>query len=483
MYNRTMLTHLQHWHGLSLATSPFSDGTPAASQWPIPPGHFFDYELHVPAGMEGTYFYHSHVGFQAISASAPLIISGKKKPPFKFDEERIFFIQDIFKKNDTTIEQGLVSNPLVWSGESDMLLVNGKGGGDANGTYCNSTLSSIDVQPGKTYYLRFIGATALTFASLILEDHDFEVVEVDGYALPFPFQTLANLTIPPSFYVKNHLISHLQIANGQRFGVLLHTKSKPNKKTYTFQLESRERPTVTTSYAVLAYSDKAKPYSNTSNTYYPPTSPPLKVPETDLNFLEYALQPRSKKQTQDFPTAEEVTRRVKITAHQRVDGQTTWISNGYSWFESFPKEPYLVSLYKNHVDSFPNMTRALQNGGIDPVTRAFPARMGEVIEIVIQNTGADKGGLDTHPWHAHGAHYWDLGSGNGSYDSVANEKKIVESGNHPVKRDTTMLYRYAKTTGNNTEMGWRAWRIRVDTPGVVSFLSFPRCSPLFLAGL
>jgi L-ascorbate oxidase len=36
---------LKHWHGLSQSTLPFSDGSPQASQWPIPPGHFFDHEL------------------------------------------------------------------------------------------------------------------------------------------------------------------------------------------------------------------------------------------------------------------------------------------------------------------------------------------------------------------------------------------------------------------------------------------------------
>lgn len=58
-----------------MATAPFSDGTPQAAQWPIPPNHFFDYELYVPIGFAGTYFYHSHVGLQAISATGPLIVS------------------------------------------------------------------------------------------------------------------------------------------------------------------------------------------------------------------------------------------------------------------------------------------------------------------------------------------------------------------------------------------------------------------------
>jgi FtsP/CotA-like multicopper oxidase with cupredoxin domain len=62
-----------------------------------------------------------------------------------------------------------------------MILVNGNGGGTANGTACNASLSVIDVKPGKTYRLRFIASTALTFASLAIEGHDdLVVIEADG---------------------------------------------------------------------------------------------------------------------------------------------------------------------------------------------------------------------------------------------------------------------------------------------------------------
>ncbi len=69
-----------------------------------------------------------------------------------------------------------------------------------------------------------------------------------------------------------------------------------------------------------------------------------------------------------------------------------------------------------------------------------------------------------HPFHAHGGHYWDIGSGNGIYDPDANEKKL--QGYTPVKRDTTFLYRYASSGVPYTTAGWRAWRLRVQYPGV-----------------
>lgn len=144
--------------------------------------------------MAGTYFYHSHVGFEAVSAAGPLIVDDLVKP-YHYDEEKIVFIQDVFTKNDTTIEKGLLQRyNWTWSGETAMVMVNGKGGGMANGTACNGSLSTIDVEPGKTYRLRFIGATALTFVSLQIEGHNsLQVIQADGYVPSPPLPSNSNL--------------------------------------------------------------------------------------------------------------------------------------------------------------------------------------------------------------------------------------------------------------------------------------------------
>jgi L-ascorbate oxidase len=223
------------------------------------------------------------------------------------------------------------------------------------------------------------------------------------------------------------------------------------------QIESRDRPTVTRSFAVLNYG--FKPATKSMN----PPKAPLTLPNTTRGFLDdlVPLHP-----SPDYPTSADVTRRVILTVHQKVDGQTVWLQNHYNWTDSFLQEPYLVSLYNNDGIEFPSMERALANDGIDPISRAFPAQIGEVLEIIIQNTGADKGGLDYHPFHAHGSHFWDLGSGNGTYNATANDEHWAALGHQPPLRDTSMLYRYATSTGNGTIMGWRAWRVRVTQPGV-----------------
>ncbi|MCJ1421622.1 hypothetical protein MMC32_007988 [Xylographa parallela] len=426
-----------------MAVSPFSDGTPAASQWPIPPNHFFDYELETDVGMAGTYFYHSHIGFQAVTAAGPLIVEDAGHLPYRYHEDRIIALSDVFNNTDAQIESGLQASPFVWSGETANVLINGKGQLNGSVESPNCELASIDVEPDKTYRFRFIGGTALSFVSLAFEDHDqLVLIEADGA------------------YTKPVNTSYLQIGSGQRFSVLFRTKARSelSKSQFLMQVETRDRPTMTRSFAVLNYQYKGAK----SRRLSAPLVPPLTLPPTTLGWLDYKLE--SLHPDPSFPLTAEVTRRVTIRTHQMITSTLVWAQDNAPWFETFPAEPYLVSLYKNDSLEFPSYERALANDGIDPVTRAFPANIGEVIEIVVQNTGADSGGLDIHPFHAHGSHYYDLGSGNGTYDPVANEQHIA--GVQLAKRDTTMLYKYGEATTPGLDMGWRAWRLRVTEPGV-----------------
>ena len=433
-----------------MAVSPFSDGTPGASQWPIPPSHYFDYELEIEPGHAGTYFYHSHVGFQAVTAAGALVVEEAANPPYEYDEERIIALSDVFEKEDVDIEEGLLANPFQWSGETANVLVNGKGQLSGHSTSRSCELATIDVEPDKTYRFRFIGGTALSFVTLAFEDHeDMTLIEADGD------------------YTKPINVSYLQIGSGQRFSVLFKTKARDalSKTQFIIQIETRDRPSLTRSYAVLNYqltSSKRMPFPE-PKSISPPITPPQTLPPTTLGWLDGQLESLYPDPT--FPLPTEVTRRVVIRTHQILgNGTITWAQDSAPWIESFPREPYLVSLYKNDSIEFPSMERARQNEGIDPTTRAFPALLGEVLEIILQNTGSDVGSVDVHPFHAHGAHYYDLGSGEGTYDPVLNEEKI--RGLQLAKRDTTMLYRYNEKTTPGADAGWRAWRLKVTQPGV-----------------
>ncbi|KAI1427163.1 Cupredoxin [Xylaria sp. FL1777] len=458
-----------HWHGLTQAAYPFSDGTPLASQWPIPPHHFFDYELKTANGTAGTYFYHAHVGFQAISATGPLIVESAEEPPYAYDDERIVFIQELFNQTDKEVEEGLVSTPIRWPGEPKSWLINGKGI-SSYGIVDPSTvlLDVINVEPSTTYRFRFVAAGSLSYASFGFENHtNLQIIEADGH------------------YTKPYSVEFLQMGTGQRFSTLLETKTCAElesfgKLDFYLQIESRDRAAVVTNYAILRY-DGSKCNSSLSGdgvhvpTNSNPPTPPIALPPTVNGYLDYVLQPL---EPNDFPTAAEVTRRIVINVQQIVDVWDEWRDNNVSWTEdatdplqhATPSVPYLVALYLNETGYIPNYQAAVANGGLDPKTKSYPAKLGEVLEIVLQNVGAHTydgsagGGLDTHPWHMHGKHYYDIGSGEGKYDPAVAEEKL--KGTTPIQRDTTMLFRYDATTGVDEVRSWRAWRLRVEDAGV-----------------
>ena len=77
--------------------------------------HFFDYEIRPSIGEAGTYFYHSHVLFQAVSVAGPLIVEeASGSPPYEYDEEKMFFVSEFFNKTDEPIVEGLTAPTFKW---------------------------------------------------------------------------------------------------------------------------------------------------------------------------------------------------------------------------------------------------------------------------------------------------------------------------------------------------------------------------------
>ncbi len=88
--------HLQtdssiHWHGLILPTE--MDGVPGLSFDGIAPGETFSYEFDLK--QSGTYWYHSHSGFQEQTGLYGAIIIDPKEPePFDYDRDHVVILSD-----------------------------------------------------------------------------------------------------------------------------------------------------------------------------------------------------------------------------------------------------------------------------------------------------------------------------------------------------------------------------------------------------
>ena len=68
----------------------------------------FTDEVRPDVGDAGTYFYHSHVDFQAATTAGPLVVQeASGSPPYTYDEERILFVSELYNKTDSIIVDGL----------------------------------------------------------------------------------------------------------------------------------------------------------------------------------------------------------------------------------------------------------------------------------------------------------------------------------------------------------------------------------------
>ena len=80
-----------HWHGLILPSN--MDGVPGLSFGGIKPGDTFEYQFAV--NQSGTYWYHSHSGFQELTGMyGAIIIDPKEEDPVSYDREHVVMLSD-----------------------------------------------------------------------------------------------------------------------------------------------------------------------------------------------------------------------------------------------------------------------------------------------------------------------------------------------------------------------------------------------------
>ena len=91
-----------HWHGIRLSAS--MDGVPGLSFGGIAPGQRFVYRI--PARQRGTYWYHSHSGFQEQTGLYGALIV-EDREPFAADREHVLLLSDWTDTNPETIFSNL----------------------------------------------------------------------------------------------------------------------------------------------------------------------------------------------------------------------------------------------------------------------------------------------------------------------------------------------------------------------------------------
>jgi len=101
-----------HWHGIILPTN--MDGVPGLSFPGIKPGETFRYQFDV--NQSGTYWYHSHSGFQEQQGMYGVIIVDPIEPvPYSYDREHVIVLSDWSDKDPLDVYADLKKSPHVYN--------------------------------------------------------------------------------------------------------------------------------------------------------------------------------------------------------------------------------------------------------------------------------------------------------------------------------------------------------------------------------
>ncbi|MFC6300204.1 copper resistance system multicopper oxidase [Pseudomonas sp. CCM 7893] len=238
-----------HWHGIILPAN--MDGVPGLSFKGIEPGGVYVYQFKV--NQHGTYWYHSHSGFQEQQGVyGPLVIDAKEPEPFTYDRDYVVmlsdwtdedpvalmktlkkqsdyynfhkptvgdFIRDVGKQGwsatvaDRAMWAGMKMNPTDLadvSGATYTYLINGQAP-DQNWTGL--------FRPGEKIRLRFINGSAMTYFDVRIPGLKMTVVAADGQP------------------VKPVGVDEFRIAVAETYDVIV----EPTEAVYTLFAQSMDR--------------------------------------------------------------------------------------------------------------------------------------------------------------------------------------------------------------------------------------------------
>lgn len=197
-----------HWHGLIL---PFDqDGVPGISYPGIEAGETFTYRF--PIVQSGTYWFHSHTGFQEPDgAYGAIVIEPKGREPFRFDREYVVQLTDAHPHHGNRIMRNLKMMPDYYNRQQRTLMdffrdSQDKGFGQAladRGDWGRMRMMPTDVedlqgftplingrssqqnwtglfQSGERVRLRFINSSAMTYFDIRIPGLKMTVVQADG---------------------------------------------------------------------------------------------------------------------------------------------------------------------------------------------------------------------------------------------------------------------------------------------------------------
>lgn len=238
-----------HWHGIILPAN--MDGVPGLSFRGIEPNGTYVYQFQVK--QNGTYWYHSHSGFQEqVGVYGPLVIEAKEPEPFEYDRDHVVMLTDWTDEDPAALMKTLkkqadyynnhkrtvgdfiqdvadkgwsatVADRKMWAemkmNPTDIADVSG-----ATYTYLMNGLAPNSnwtgtFKRGEKIRLRFINGSAMSYFDVRIPGLKMTVVAADG------------------LYVKPVVVDEFRIATAETFDVIV----EPTQDAYTLFAQSMDR--------------------------------------------------------------------------------------------------------------------------------------------------------------------------------------------------------------------------------------------------
>ena len=233
-----------HWHGLLV---PFQfDGVPGVSFPGIKPGETFTYQF--PIVQSGTYWFHSHTGFQEPDgAYGSIVIEPEGREPFRYDREYVVQLTDKHHHAGATVMRNLkqmsdyynrkqqtlfdffrdarrdgmdaaVADRTAW-GEMRMMKTDVEDvqgfTGLINGKTSEQNWTGL-FKPGERIRLRIINSSAMSYFDIRIPGLKMTVVQADGNNVqPVTVgAALASLYIPPPRKVAELMLNVQPVTTG-----------------------------------------------------------------------------------------------------------------------------------------------------------------------------------------------------------------------------------------------------------------------------
>lgn len=238
-----------HWHGIILPAN--MDGVPGLSFRGIEPNGTYVYQFQVK--QNGTYWYHSHSGFQEqVGVYGPLVIEAREPEPFEYDRDHVLMLTDWTDEDPVALMKTLkkqadyynthkrtvsdfiqdvadtgwsaaVADRKMWAemkmNPTDIADVSG-----ATYTYLMNGLAPDSnwtgtFKHGEKIRLRFINGSAMSYFDVRIPGLKMTVVAADG------------------LYVKPVVVDEFRIATAETFDVIV----EPTQDAYTLFAQSMDR--------------------------------------------------------------------------------------------------------------------------------------------------------------------------------------------------------------------------------------------------